>query len=408
MRALVRRETADTIELKNGVDIAISTASYRAIRGRSYLAVIMDEVAVWHDENSSTNPDKEIFRSLRPGMATLPQSLLIGITSPFKRSGLTYERWSKYFGKDDPRVLVVHAPSTTFNPVLDEAEIAAAMADDPLAARSDFYAEWRDDLASYIPRDLIESSVDRDIIVRPYERGHRYFAFLDAAEGLSASGDSFAAAIAHNERHGDRDVLVLDWIQEWRPPYNPAQVVRAIAGVLDEYRLGVITGDHHAAGFVINELLKCGKRLVDCELNKSDLYMELLPRFSASCVRLLDSDRLVGQFCALERKSISGGTTKVDHPRGSHDDLCNAVSGALWCAGSKRRMIISESFKAWAAIPQVINTLEPGVSRWQMIHAAAAKRREPKTIATISTADRPTGATFLCWSQRNGSERRTN
>jgi hypothetical protein len=139
---------------------------------------------------------------------------------------------------------------------------------------------------------------------------------------------------------------VLDWLQEWRPPFNPADIVRAISSVLDEYHLAEIAGDHHAAGFVINELSKCNKRLVDCPLSKSDLYLEILPRFSAGRVRLVDSDRLVNQLCSLERRALSGGHDKVDHGRGSHDDLANAAAGALWCASRKRGIIhISDEVK---------------------------------------------------------------
>jgi hypothetical protein len=207
LKALVSRETAvEGIELKNGVNIIVSASDFRAVRGRSYLLAVFDEAAYWRDEDTSLNPDREIYRSLAPGMTTIPQSLLIGITSPFKRSGLAYDRWQKCFGKDDPRVLVIHAPTTSLNPTLSESEIAAAMADDPLAARSDFYAEWRDDIAGYIPRELVERCVDRGVMVRPYERGRRYYAALDAAEGLSTNGDSFAAAIAYSQRDGDTEL----------------------------------------------------------------------------------------------------------------------------------------------------------------------------------------------------------
>jgi hypothetical protein len=353
LKAMVRREVTDGLELKNGVDIVVTTSDYRAVRGRSYLLAVLDEVAFWRDSETSLNPDREIFRSLAPGMVTLPQSLLIGITSPFKRSGLAYDRWQRYFGKDDDRVLVVHCPSVALNPTLAESEIAAAMADDPLAARSDFLAEWRDDLAGYIPRDLLERCVERGVMVRPYERGRRYYAFLDAAEGLSANGDSFAAAIAHAQRDRDTDLLVLDWLQEWKPPFNPADIVRAVAGVLDEFHLAEVTADAHAAGFVTAELSKAGKKLVACDLDKSSLYLELLPRLSAGRVRLVDSDRVISQFCALERRALSGGHDRVDHARGGRDDLANAVAGALWCASRRRSLtFISPNLKAWAAIPQ--------------------------------------------------------
>jgi hypothetical protein len=390
LKAMIRRETAQGLELKNGVDILVTTSDFRAVRGRSYLLCVMDEIAFFRDVDSSTNPDREIYRGLVPGMTTIPQSLLIGITSPFKRSGLAYERWQKYFGKNDDRILVIHAPTTALNPTLDEAEIAAALADDNLAARSDFYAEWRDDLAGYIPRDVLERCVERGAMVRPYERGRRYFAFLDAAEGLNANGDSFAAAIAHSQRDRDTDLVVLDWLQEWRPPFNPAEIVRAISGVLDEYGLHEIAGDHHAAGFVINELQKCNKRLADCELSKSDLYLEVLPRFSAGRVRLTDSDRLIGQLCALERRALSGGHDRVDHARGSHDDLANAAAGALWYASRRRGITsISADVKAWAGVPQRGSLENPGwrpLGRYRRAPTVVPSAAQPSFEPSIAVA----------------------
>jgi hypothetical protein len=45
-------------------------------------------------------------------------------------------------------------------------------------------------------------------------------------------------------------------------------------------------------------------------------------------VELLDNQRLIGQFCNLERRSRTGGKDSVDHPVGLHDDVANAVAGA--------------------------------------------------------------------------------
>jgi hypothetical protein len=52
---LIQRQTAELIELSNGVNIEISTASFRTIRGRTICAALCDELAFWSDEGS--NPD---------------------------------------------------------------------------------------------------------------------------------------------------------------------------------------------------------------------------------------------------------------------------------------------------------------------------------------------------------------
>ena len=51
-------------------------------------------------------------------------------------------------------------------------------------------------------------------------------------------------------------------------------------------------------------------------------------------VELLDDSRLFSQILNLERRTGAGGRESVDHPVGGHDDLSNAVSGALlMCTG---------------------------------------------------------------------------
>jgi hypothetical protein len=103
---LVERETDDGIELNNGVEIVVGTNSFRAVRGRTLVCVIFDEVAFWHDEDSAT-PDVETYAAVSPGLITLPGAMLIAISTPYRRAGLLYERWRKFYGKADPDVLVV-------------------------------------------------------------------------------------------------------------------------------------------------------------------------------------------------------------------------------------------------------------------------------------------------------------
>jgi phage terminase large subunit-like protein len=105
---MVRRETRDGVELDNGVDIVVATNSYRSVRGRSVICAIFDEVAVWRSENSAA-PDVETYHAVMPGLATLPGAMLIGISSPYKKSGLLYDKWREHYGREgrpgDPRAV---------------------------------------------------------------------------------------------------------------------------------------------------------------------------------------------------------------------------------------------------------------------------------------------------------------
>ncbi|HEX3180883.1 MAG TPA: hypothetical protein VHR44_06460 [Beijerinckiaceae bacterium] len=103
---LVERETADAFDLDNHVTIEIGTASIRSVRGYTIVAALADELAFWPSENSSS-PDYEILDSIRPGMATVPGSMLLCASSPYARRGALHDAYKRYFGKPDAPVLVL-------------------------------------------------------------------------------------------------------------------------------------------------------------------------------------------------------------------------------------------------------------------------------------------------------------
>jgi len=104
LRAMVTRETWDGLELRNSAEIIIATNSYRQARGRTILLALLDECAFWRDETSAT-PDIETYRAILPALATLPRAMLVGLSSPYRKAGLLYDKWKAHFGKDDDRVL---------------------------------------------------------------------------------------------------------------------------------------------------------------------------------------------------------------------------------------------------------------------------------------------------------------
>jgi hypothetical protein len=80
LKHLIVAETAEGFILWNNVDISVGTSNYKAVRGRAIALVILDEVAFFASENTSS-PDVEVYRALLPGLATLGGKL-IGISSP--------------------------------------------------------------------------------------------------------------------------------------------------------------------------------------------------------------------------------------------------------------------------------------------------------------------------------------
>jgi hypothetical protein len=317
---MVTRETANGLELSNGAEIAIHTNSFRAVRGRTIACVIFDEVAFWKDENSAS-PDKEVYNAVGPGLVTLPGSMLIAISSPYRRSGLLFEKWRRHYGRDGD-VLVIKAPSTALNPTLDQALIDRALDEDPEAAGAEWLAEFRSDLADFVDRAVVEAAVIPGRFELPPVARTTYSAFTDPSGG---SSDAFTLAIAHSEDAGG----ILDCIREVRPPFSPEAVVAEFAETLKSYSLYEVTGDRYAGEWPRERFRERGINYNTSERTKSDIYRELLPLLNSGKVELLDNPRLLSQLCGLERRTARGGRDSIDHGPGAHDDVVNAAAGAL-------------------------------------------------------------------------------
>lgn len=338
---LLEEATADELRLKDGVVIGAHANSFRTVRGRTLLAAIFDETAFWRDE-ASAQPDVETYRAVLPALATT-NGMLVGISSPYAQRGLLYTKHQQAFGKDDPAILVVRAPTLMLNPTIDAKIIEDAQRDDPEAARAEWLAEFRGDLASLIDRAILEQCVDPGIRERPFVPRWRYCAFVDPSGGQH---DSMTLGLAHRE--GER--AVLDLAQEWKAPFSPADVVDDMVQALRRYRITRVIGDAYGGQWVREGFRKHGIAYAPSERNRSQIYLDALPLFTGRSAMLLDLPRLVSQIAQLERRTGATGKDAVDHMRGSADDLANSACGALVHAAS---MLTSRAHDDFAAMPEV-------------------------------------------------------
>jgi hypothetical protein len=109
-KAMLRKPpTATSIELTNDIVIEITTNDRRRVRGRTVIACVLDEVAHWRAE-ATANPDEDVYQSIKPAMATIPNALLIGISSPYARRGLFWNKFKEHWAKPG-RTLFMLAPT---------------------------------------------------------------------------------------------------------------------------------------------------------------------------------------------------------------------------------------------------------------------------------------------------------
>ncbi|MCC6001896.1 MAG: hypothetical protein JJU19_13700 [Pararhodobacter sp.] len=327
------RETSDGLELVNRCAIEIGTASHRSTRGYTLAAVIADEIAFWHSDGA--RPDAEIIAALRPALATLGGKL-VALSSPYARRGMLWQTYQAAYGKPG-RLLVAQAPSRTMNPLLPARVVDDAMRDDAARASAEYLAQFRSDISSLIDPGMIEDCMRPKPRELPRASGVTYRAFTDPSGG---GADGFGLCIAHLE--GDH--VVIDLVRERHG--SPAAITEEYAGILAGYGVKKVTGDRYAGRWPHDEFGKHGIRYEVSELDRSGLYLELLAAMNSGRVELPPDPKMARQLEALERRTGRSGRDMIDHPPGGHDDLANAVAGAvaLLAAGRKRKPDIRVTF----------------------------------------------------------------
>jgi hypothetical protein len=342
---LITREEAEAIDLTNGITVEIHTASYRAVRGHTVIAALLDEVAYWRDERSA-NPDREILNALRPAMATVPGAMLLAISSPYSRRGILWDAYQNHFGQEGDPCLVWQAPSRVMNPTLPQALIDKALADDPASAAAEYLAEFRSDLESFLDLELIRSCVRADRRELAPLPNVNYRAFADPSGGRH---DSFTLAIGHNE--GER--VIIDAVRARRPPFDPQSVVNEFAALAKNYGITTAVGDRYAGEWVSTAFQKSGIAYDPSPLSKSDIYVETLALFTRGAIELPDEPRLLTELSQLERRT-GRGKDIIDHPPGGHDDVANSVCGVAY-------LLRPGQVESWTADDIVINHRNSGL-----------------------------------------------
>jgi hypothetical protein len=226
------------------------------------------------------------------------------------------------------------------NPSLprDGAVISEAYDRDPASAAAEYGAEFRRDIEAFIAREVVDALVVPGRFELLPVSGVSYVAYTDPSGG---SADSMTLAIAHQDKDGRS---ILDAVRERRPPFSPDDVVQEFAALLKSYQVRQVHGDRYGGEWPRERFKVAG---IDYELSDrpaSDFYRDVLPLLNSGRAELLDHPRLASQLANLERRTSRSGKDAISHPPQGHDDIANAVAGALvlTASGSKPLVITSE------------------------------------------------------------------
>jgi hypothetical protein len=173
LKQLIANRNSDTIELTNGVNIEVRAASFRRLRGPTFIGILADEAAFWYSDEFSANPDVEILNACRPGLATTRGPMIVA-SSPYAKRGVIWDAHKKHYGPDgDPLILVAQGTSRDFNPSLPQSVVDRALERDRASASAEFLAQFRNDIETFVPIEIVEACVGEYRELSPLSE-HRY------------------------------------------------------------------------------------------------------------------------------------------------------------------------------------------------------------------------------------------
>ena len=324
----VVRNTAETIEFRNGSSLEIATNDEALVRGRSAVAVIGSECCHWQTDEMSSSSDEEVVSAAEKSLSmTIDGGLLLMQSSVHRKAGFMHRQFQKLHGNNQSSSLCWFAPSRTMNPKLPQRVIDEALAEDSTRARAEYLNIWREDSGDFIPLTDLEECTDWDVVEREPQRGTFYYAFCDISTGRGK--DSAALCICHVENDSAKS-LVVDLVRERRPRFVLNDVIAEWAGLLDNYGIPKIWSDGYAFGISADIWSRNGIINTKADSDTSTNYLCALPFLTSRRALLIDVETIRKQFAGLQR-TVRGGYETVEHAKtaSAHDDVAAAVAGCL-------------------------------------------------------------------------------
>lgn len=343
IRKLIVRSTADELLLKraDGALVALRTfaASAGGVsgRGKSLIALVLDETCFFRDKASGVVNDEVIFDAASVRVMDGGQTLVA--STPWVGRGLLFGLWKRNFSKPSD-TLVAHAATRTMRTkpsilaIVERAEKRNAA-----NAAVEFGAEWGStSVELFFSEDELGGAFVDDLnLARKPQQGERVVAGAD----LGFTRNSACLALLHETRPTDEHpagLVVLAQLEERQPtpgkPLKPSAVCKEFAGILRSHGGHNVTADGHY------------KESLREWLDPAGLYLEPAPPSVEAMTALraamregeirLTGERLREQLVAMKSRRTVGDREQLIIPTavdGSHSDAASAVANAAWALG---------------------------------------------------------------------------
>jgi hypothetical protein len=335
LRTLLADEPkAQSLDLVNRLQVRCFPTTIASMRSWSIPTGILNEPAFYRLEGA-VNSDVEIQMAMRRGMVGFARTKLVKISTPYMKSGLLYDDFTRAFGHANPDLLVWRSTTALMNPRISDARLEQQRRLDPVRFSREFEAEFADDVAAFVPREWIDGAVRVGRFELPPNRGLRAVAVIDPSGG-GLDAFTFTVVFVMADETIVQAVMKGAARQGSQAP-NLEGLIRDYVRTAKQYGCKEIISDRYAAGWVRQAIERHEMRFVASEMDRSQAYLNLEPLLAQGRIELLDHPQMIRELAMLERRPRPGGKDVVEHPRSGHDDYANALALAAAYASTKKR-----------------------------------------------------------------------
>jgi hypothetical protein len=324
LASLVVRESADEIELANGIVILTLPCNAASARGLAICVVILDEAAWFQGVDGSPLDVGEIWKALVPATAQFDERRVIVASSPRWSGDWFANLCARAATGDDPETRTWTASTQEMNPSISTAFLDAERLRDPVAFRREYEASFESAISAVFDADLVRAAV-REGDELPPRPGVDYVLACDPA----FTGDRFAVVIGHRDEDTQ---IIVDRIASWAgSKANPVQIdltLDAIATMAQAYGGSRVLIDQFSAQAIAQGLRMRGVRVEErpwTNESKVDAVAAVRRCLYAGRLSIPRHRELIAELVSLEQRPTAGGRPRIAAPGRAHDDFATAL-----------------------------------------------------------------------------------
>lgn len=322
------RATATEITIEGKpIVIRVYPASSRLAVGMTCIGILCDEVARWRDDETSQNPAKAILSSVRPSMASMPNSHEYLISSPWSTADQHYEHVQQ--GDTDAQV-VCSAPTWVANPTISEEATHDLEPDLPTWHREYGANPSPATEERFFSADLLASCVEHIDLPRQSEPGDLVTVGSDWGFARNAS----ATVVCHLTPFGVYHVAeILISTPTAGNPLKPSEVCRDAAEMMKRHGATVTYADVHYREACDEHLRAHGCHQAPAPLDVPSQYVRLRTLMAKGLFKMPPNQTIIRDLGDTKSIAKPGGGMRIILPKragGAHADAVSALALATF------------------------------------------------------------------------------